>query len=136
MDSTAAKSGQLFIFNKQKTPLILFINSRGKRIFDTRQGPAVFTLFNTNASNVQLNASLAPLQEGVPGLALQSSPGTMRHEADEFTQTVERRSPDDHSLGPVLIVWIIFCTSHKVFSQEPSSYTGDILTIQSGGRSK
>jgi len=96
----------------------------------------VFTLFNTNANNVQLNASLAPLQEGIPGLALQSSPCTTHHEADEFTQTVERRSPDTHSLGPVPIVWIIFCTSHKVFSQEPSSYTGDILIIQSGGRTK
>lgn len=74
MDSTAAKSRQLFIFNKQTKDTSNFVHKyRGGRIFDTRQGPDVFTLFNTNANNVQLNASLAPLQEGIPGLALQSS---------------------------------------------------------------
>lgn len=122
--------------NKQKTPLILFIDSRGKRIFDTRQGPDVFTLFNTNENDVQLNASLAPLQEGIPGLALQSSPCTVHHGADEFTRTVERRSPETHCLGPVPIEWIIFCASHKVFSQKPSSNTRDIVISQSGGRTK
>ena len=75
MDSTAAKSRQLFIFNIQTKDTSDFFHKYrgGGRIFDTRQGPDVFTLFNTNANNVQLNASLAPLQEGIHGLALQSS---------------------------------------------------------------